>query len=182
MKTLTILEGPDNTGKSTLSRILQKNLQDSEYFHLSYSPEIDSYMYEYHLSTWIQALKTAIYKDVIMDRSVVSSLIYQHVYRDSIYNRPELLDLARRIFDTISKSSKIKVVLCLLPEDQWVSQFKKSQELEGKQEMYSLDSRLIEVRNIYESLYKSKEIFGIPIKFEISLHDFLNSPINLTSK
>lgn len=180
MKQIKLLEGPDNVGKTTLSNKLVQ-LKDARYFHMSYSSEIDSYMYEYHLSSWVEILRSSIYHNVVMDRSIISALIYQHIYRGSIYDRPELLQLAQKIFDTIACSKNIEVILCLLPEGQWINQFKKSQELEGKQEMYKLDSKLIEVRNLYESLYTNKKIFGIPINFPIKLHDFLTSPINVNS-
>lgn len=164
--TIYILEGADGAGKTTFSKYLQEKY-GAKYIHCSYSKEIDQYsMIKYMEKKFLEALDASIYNPVILDRHIISTLIYEHVYRRKIQDRPELLEYAKLIFSIINSSSRLKVILCHLDYPDWKENFLRSVISDGKIEMYEFDAKLIEVYKSYESLKNTGQIFGCKIPLE----------------
>lgn len=178
MKTIYILEGCDSMGKTTLSnKIIEK--YNAHYIHCSFSNDMNKYfMVKYMEKKWLEALDKAIYQDVILDRHVISTIIYENVYRLGIENRPEVKVFAHKILETMSTSKNIKTILCHLDFEDWKNNFIKSQEIEGKIEMYKLDSKLENIYNEYDYIKNNNCIKGFEqYKLNYQLHDFIKNPI-----
>ena len=74
-----VLEGPDNGGKSTLAKRLQRNC-GAVIIHSTY--RFKGSMYQYHVAQFRKALKVAQSKPVVMDRWWPSEVAYGNTYRD----------------------------------------------------------------------------------------------------
>jgi thymidylate kinase len=74
-----VLEGPDNSGKSTLAKSLSKKV-GGKIMHATY--RFKGRMFEYHLATFRLALKAAQHQPVILDRWWPSESAYGNTYRE----------------------------------------------------------------------------------------------------
>jgi len=127
-----VLEGPDNTGKSTLARTMCARM-GAHYIHSTYRWK--GKMHLYHLSQFRRALKMAQTKPVVMDRWVPSELVYGNVFR----NGPEKpFDTEYRKLLQMAKDYSVSFTFCL--PLRWEEYWRFFQEKYVKdQEMYPPD-------------------------------------------
>lgn len=113
MPSLTIFEGPDNAGKSTLlTRLLaERNTQgqpEPQLRHSAPDPDLGSHEKFLRYLSW---LHIAQFGDVWCDRAWLSCDIYDHV----MLGKQRLSVVQRRILERLALTRRVVQVLCLPP-------------------------------------------------------------------
>lgn len=79
---IIIVEGPDNTGKTVLSKFITNYLNKREvnaiYFHFDYTPSLASAIFDYQYSVFKNMLWNVnnVNATIVFDRSWISELVY----------------------------------------------------------------------------------------------------------
>lgn len=118
-KRITIFEGPDGGGKSTLAEAYARETNARVVHCGPFARQTSKGL----ARTYMEAMMPALlgYQDVVLDRCWLSEPIYGRVYRDN-----DRLDIARRrILERVAMRCEARVVLCLPPEETCVANWRK---------------------------------------------------------
>ncbi len=125
---IIVLDGPDGSGKTTLSNQLVEQL-GAKYLHLTYrwGPKMDLY----HTAALFYILREAQKRPVILDRWWMSEVIYANVYRGG-----SKWPLLYRALEKAALRHSIMYVMCIPSDrDRYVDHFQKLKA--ERNEMYS---------------------------------------------
>jgi len=174
--TIWLLEGADNTGKTTLANQLIEKY-DAHYIHCSWSPDLEKYsMVEYLSKKFLEALDISLTKPVVLDRHVFSTVIYENIYRQGIWNKSDLQYYCSRVFEVVKQSKQIIPIICTLPKAKWEETFKSSE----KEEMYEFSDKMIAIYDAYNRLLDENFLEGYGnLGIDIKKHDFINFPFEI---
>lgn len=107
---IILIEGPDACGKTTLAQSLMSMIDNAEYLHNSYYPDTDMVAYsKAFLSMIAEKAKSHV---CIVDRSFISTIIYECVYRqdrsiidtEGLYKLWNDIDLPKIVVKAIAKT------------------------------------------------------------------------------
>lgn len=144
---LILLEGPDGSGKTTLANhFIEKH--GAEYFHCTWSPQLENDMYNYITMTLEAAISASKGNLVVLDRNWISEFVYADVYRGG----SKWKGMHERLMRVLNYN-KVVTVICY-PEIQanYTEHFK--QLIETRDEMYNDTSKVYEM---YKALWEGSE-------------------------
>lgn len=150
-KKIFILDGPDGTGKTTLATRLSE-VYNIPIFHLTYFEDPEKHAEQFRKATtkilgWLMNKSDGF----IIDRYILSELVYHKVYRPEL----PLLDDAYFIYEIMehrAATGEIEVIITL-PRDKerWFEQFKELEK--NREEMYTSE-KMSEVYDEYLNYWK----------------------------
>lgn len=144
-KTLTIFEGPDGGGKTTLAMKYAK-ANGAKYVHFPSLPNVHTSLGRMYVEAMLPALEG--YQDVVFDRSWLSERIYGYAFREGA----DRLGIASiRMLERLAMRCGAIVINCLPPYETVLETFKDRKHLE----MLDDDYQLKEVHATYGDLDSS---------------------------
>lgn len=157
---ILLIEGPDGTGKTTLSQVFQDKY-GFDYIHLGPQADIEE-----TYKNLIETLKNT-YKDVVIDRAILSNDVYSEVYGGQKLSEKKYTEMIHYID---------RVIVCL-PHDK-ARYLKEFDKLKGeREELYKCDME--RVYNLF-SLYKGVTRYD---RFEVEdVEDYVDSFIQSNRK
>ncbi len=79
---IVILEGGDGTGKTSLANNIISGKNSGHYLHLTYNGFVKDHMEDYMQRALSSAVILSEYQPVVIDRWVMSELVYSNVFRN----------------------------------------------------------------------------------------------------
>ena len=144
-KTLTIFEGPDGGGKTTLAK-QYANATGAKYVHFPSLPNVHTGLGRMYVEAMLPALEG--YQDVVFDRSWLSERIYGYAFREG----SDRLGIASiRMLERLAMRCGAIVINCLPPYQTVLETFLARKHLE----MLDDDYQLKEVHDSYEKMESS---------------------------
>jgi len=150
-KKVFIIDGPDGTGKTTLANRLSE-IYNIPIFHLTYYDDPDKHAAQFRkvyemIKEWISNPQ----EGFIIDRFILSEIIYHNVYRS---NKSPIADtdLLYEFMEHRAATGEIEVIIAL-PEDRykWYENFKQLEKT--RDEMYSSE-KILHVYDEYLKYWK----------------------------
>lgn len=141
-KSLTIFEGPDGAGKSTLAKQYADQI-GARYVHFAALPRINQSLARIYVEAMVPALLG--YQDVVLDRSWLSETPYGEVHREG---RDRLSNAGRRMLERLSLRCGGVVVRCLPPVETCLGNFRSRK----GQEMLKSEAALTAVWQLYSTM------------------------------
>lgn len=123
-KFITIFEGPDGGGKSTIARQYAEDT-DARYVHFGPLPQVGKTLARLYVEAMLPALLG--YQDVVMDRCWLSEMPYGITFREG---EDRLGDTSRRMLERLALRCGAMVVLCQPPWEQMRENYLKRREQE----------------------------------------------------
>ncbi len=117
-RALTIFEGPDGSGKTTLA-LKYAAATGARYVHCGPYPLVKKGLGRLYVEAMLPALDG--YEDVVMDRCWLSEPIYGDVHRGG---QDRLGVVGRRMLDRVAMRCETRVVVCLPPVDTCLAAFR----------------------------------------------------------
>lgn len=139
---LTIFEGPDGSGKTTLAKAYAE-LTGARYVHFGPLPRVMNGL----MRTYVEAMLPAVlgYQPVVLDRSWLSEYPYGIAFREG---RDRVGQVYMRMLERLAFRCGGVVVLCLPPQNIVIENYKRR-----KREEYLTSVKQLQcVYNIYDSL------------------------------
>lgn len=132
-KGIIILDGPDGCGKTTLAKHLEEKY-GAYYMHLTWSEKLNERMFDYMAEALLHAERIAKNKLVVIDRHMLSELVYATVYRDGSVLKPHEQNM---LWNNINIRLRARTIVCLPNQHpiEIVAHFNGLKE--QRQEMYS---------------------------------------------
>jgi len=141
-KSLTIFEGPDGAGKSTIAKKYADEI-GAKYVHFPALPRVNQSLGRMYVEAMMPALLG--YQHVVFDRCWMSETPYGEVHREG---RDRLNQASRRMLERLAFRCGAVVVKCLPPVETCIENFRKRKGLE----MLRSEQELSAVWGIYETL------------------------------
>lgn len=154
-----IIEGPDGSGKSTLSFSIVSHLTGYDCMHLGYIP--DAYMF---YRQFVEARNKLVEGRVILDRYILSNI----VYNDVLQNNSGVYDQNMFYHELTAKlvMDKLLLIFCI-PEDkeQYLERFKQLQ-----QEREELVTDIRDISKIYDKYIEYYNAYKLIAPENVFIH------------
>jgi len=150
-KGIIILDGPDNTGKSTLAKFLKKYC-DAHIIHSTWSPELEERMYDYIIETFYQAMEISTRQLVIVDRSWLSDLVYGDVFRDGETQKRH--EMHNRIRLLMMSAHRVNILCLPYDRDKYIATLP-TMDYTGDEPYRDMN----DIYNAYQSLYVGERYY-----------------------
>lgn len=139
---IVLIDGPDGSGKSTLSKYLIDEKKFS-YIHSSIHEDMDNYFNQ--LADMLEIARQA-HLNVVLDRSILSNVVYVEISGVPLVKQ----STTRRLYELIDK-----IVICLPTKEKYIEQYEKL-----KSERFEMFDSMTDVYDKYYKLYISKDCNG----------------------
>lgn len=165
-KSLTIFEGPDGAGKSTLAR-RYADLISARYVHFPSLPRVNQSLARLYVEAMVPALLG--YQHVVLDRCWLSETPYGEVHREG---RDRLSNAARRMLERLALRCGAVVVKCLPPLQTCLANFRSRK----GQEMLKSEHALSAVHHLYCDMVT--ELPTVTWDFTVDDPDYLGEAVH----
>ena len=140
--TLYIIEGPDGSGKSTLSKWLseKKNIPVRHFTYYKDRQQMSNQFFEGHETLSLSE------ESMIFDRYILSNLVYGIVFHECNFVDGWLMWLSS-MMSGVSVRKKIHIVFCLPEKEKWLKRFEEL--CKNREEMYVDVEKMSKVYDIF---------------------------------
>ena len=145
--TIYIIEGPDGSGKTTLSKLLKEEKNIKSIRHLTYYKEADK-MHEQFLDA--HAIFSMDEESIIFDRYIFSNIAYGCVFHGCEFVRGWQMWIDS-LLTACSIRKDIHIVFCLPEKKSWLQRF--SNLCKEREEMYVDIEKMSKVYDMFEMMY-----------------------------